>query len=170
MDDVKLVELVSLMVGGTGVLGLFITLITLPATRRKTKAETENLIAATEQIRIEAQHNLQEQLDELREQNKRLFVEREHEREAKEKLRAELNRVHEEQTLLRQELQAERIGKLKLTEDLEAQKKVSLDKVLMIDELQKQLEEQKKQIDTHGNEIAMIKHVTGQLPDRFGQR
>lgn len=148
---------------GLGFLG---TVITLLATRRKSRTETEKLIAETEEIRIKAQHDLQEQLNKLREQNASLFGQRDVERLEKDRLRLELNRLREDIELIRRELFVERQRNVMLSSELDVQRSNNQEKRKQIESLNYLLAEQQKAIDRYGVEIGVIKKQTGQLPAR----
>lgn len=181
----------ELIFGGAGILGFLGTVLTVLATRRKNKSEIEKLIAETETIRIDAQHKLQEQLnelrdqnnklflelDELREKNKKLYVEREEQREAKEKLRAELDRLHKGHDNLRQELQTERERNVYLNVELEKQRieakmqrDANINKTIQIEGLEALVAQHEKALSNIKSEFSTIKKQTGQLTAQWEQR
>jgi predicted nuclease with TOPRIM domain len=149
------------------VLGFIGTLLSLIVNRRKNKTEVEKLIAETELARINAQHELQSQLDELREQNKRLFVDREIEREAKEKLRSELNRMHDKIENLSKELQTERERNVQLTSELERQRMSNQQKTIKIEGLEALASQHQKTIENINLELAKVRMQTGNLTQRL---
>lgn len=159
----NILEIIAIL-GGAGIFGFLGTIVGQIAMRNKNKAETEKLIAETEHIRIEAQRQMQDQLDGLRSQNKHLFEERELERQAKEKLRDELNRLHNDIELIRKELFIERQRANMLLNELDAQRAGNMEKTVKIEGLQSLVSQQQKAIERYGVDIGVIKKQTGQLP------
>lgn len=159
----SLIEIIGVL-GGAGLFGLVGTIIGWLVTRNKTLAETEKMIAETEQIRIEANLSMQKQLDGLRDANHKLFEERELEREAKDKLRSELNRLHEDIELIRRELHIERQRNNLLLNELDSQRASNSEKRIRINNLETLVQEQKQAIEKNGVDINAIKRKTGQLP------
>ena len=163
-------NILVLIFGGAGLFGFLGTLIALWVNRNKNKAEVESLIAETEKKRLEAQGEMQDQLFELIEQNKKLFVERETQREAKEKLRTELNRLHDGLDLLRRELQTERDRNVQLIKQLDAQRAGSLEKTIKIEGLEALVAQHEITIAKFSADLGQIKSVTGHLTAQRDKR
>ena len=181
-------EFLNLLLDGAGLLSFIGTVLVLIFNRRKVKAEAnkliaetneindkshaeiEKLVAETEQIRLESQKGMQKQLDELREQNKKLFIEREIEMEAKEKLRRELDRLHESVDMLRRELQTERARNGALMIEAENQRNSNLEKMVRIEGLEALVQQQQKTITSLQEQIANIKRTTGDLSVKLDKK
>lgn len=110
-------EIITLIIGG-GFFGFLGAMVTLHYSRRKTKAEVENIIADTEAKRVKSYSDMLNQIDELREQNKKLFVEKETTEQVKNKLDERLTRMQETMEMLRRELQTEREGKMTMAREI----------------------------------------------------
>ena len=179
-------DIIALLLSG-GLFGFLGALIPVLLSRRKYKAEVRNIAAETDNKiadldlkRIEAQEKIQHQLDEARRQidearkqidemhdeNKKLFADREIEREAKEKLRTELNRMHDRLELMGRELQTVREEKSYIQNELEKQKQANIDKTIRIEGLEAMVLRQGKSIETVDKEIITIKSNTGSLGSR----
>lgn len=181
-------EFLNMILDGAGLLSFIGTVLVLIFNRRKVKAEAnkliaetneindkshaeiEKLVAETEQIRFESQKKMQNQLDELREQNKKLFIEREIERDAKEKLRRELDRLHESIDMLRRELQTERARNGALIIEAEKQRNNNLEKMVRIEGLEALVAQQQKTITSLQEQIANIKRTTGDLSVKLDKK
>ena len=148
---------------GAGLLSFASTLITLFVTRGKTSAEIQKLLSETELTRIEAQMDLQKQLDGLRASNEKLYNERDAEREAKNALRGEIEKLRREVELLREELQVERSRSIALLGELERQRGSGESKTVQLAELRGKLETQAEVLKRHNVEIDSVKRKTGKL-------
>jgi len=181
-------EFLNLLLDGAGLLSFIGTVLVLIFNRRKVKAEAdkliaeakqlkdtgkaeiEKLVAETERIRLESQQDMQKQIEELRDQNRKLFIERELEREAKEKLRRELDRLHESVDMLRRELQTERARNGALMIEAENQRNSNLEKMVRIEGLEALVQQQQKTIISLQEQIANIKRTTGDLSVKLDKK
>ena len=131
---------------GAGLLALLGTIITLLASRGRNRAEIEKLIAETEETRLKAQGELQDQLFELIEQNKKEHADREKERDAK---RFEINNLSKRIETLNEMLSNEQSRAIKLmSENAQQQKTINT------------LETNFRSVQ---EDVKVIKKVTGQL-------
>ena len=169
-------ELLLVILAGAGS-GIVAALITVAASRRKNTAEIANIIADTETKRVQTLSAMQDEINELREQNKQLFVGKTTEVEAKEKLSTRMNRVQETLEMLRRELQTERENKLlmgseilKLRDVNERREKIIMDQTLRIEQLEVIIKAQGATIAAYGKDITSIKKQTGSLDAAIANR
>lgn len=156
-------NILSLFVGGTGLASLIISLLTLPLTQKKRRAEIAKLVADIDDKRIETLGKMQDELYEAIERNKQLFVSKEKEHEANEKLRNELNRLHDGEVLLHSELNTARSESLYLRSDLALMNSALLKKQSETDILFERIRDLGAIVSKQKNDILKLQKVTGKL-------
>lgn len=147
-------------------------MITLYFSRRKVNVEIQNIIADTEIKRVQASHDMFIEIDELREQNKKLFIQNEITEQGKNKLENRLTRIQETMEMLRRELQTERENKLTMASEIIKLREINLHREehinaqnIRIEGLESLVTQHEKTIAGFGKDIKTIK--TGQLSENW---